>query len=75
MIRKVPFCRLVREISEDYNSDIRWQNAALGALQEAAESYIVGLFYDANLCALHVKRVTLLPRDIQLARKIRGERC
>ena len=44
------------------------------ALQEAAESYLVGLFEDTNLCAIHAKRVTIMPKDIQLARRIRGER-
>ena len=47
---------------------------ALLALQEAAEAYHVGLFEDTNLCAIHAKRVTIMPKDIQLARRIRGER-
>ena len=53
----------------------RWQGAALLALQEAAEAYLVGLFEDTNLCAIHAKRVTIMPKDIQLARRIRGERA
>ena len=44
-------------------------------LQEASEAYLVGLFEDTNLCAIHAKRVTIMPKDIQLARRIRGERA
>ena len=50
----------------------RWQAAALVALQEAAEAHLVGLFEDANLCAIHAKRVTIMVKDMQLARRIRG---
>ncbi|CAG5051752.1 unnamed protein product [Parnassius apollo] len=51
------------------------ESAAIGALQEASEAYLVGLFEDTNLCAIHAKRVTIMPKDIQLARRIRGERA
>ncbi|XP_068082978.1 histone H3.3A-like [Anabrus simplex] len=54
---------------------LRFQSAAIGALQEATEAYLVGLFEDSNLCAIHAKRVTIMPKDIQLARRIRGERA
>lgn len=64
----------VREIAQDFKPDLRFQSAAIGALQEAAEAYLVGLFEDTNLCAIHAKRVTIMPKDIQLARRIRGER-
>lgn len=74
LIRKLPFQRLVREIAQDYCHDLRFQSSAILALQEAAEAYLVGLFEDTNLCAIHAKRVTIMPRDIQLARRIRGER-
>ena len=74
LLRKLPFQRLVREIAQDYKNDLRFQSAAILALQEAAEAYLVSLFEDTNLCALHAKRVTILPKDIQLARRIRGER-
>jgi len=74
LIRKLPFQRLVREIAQDYKSDLRFQSAAVGALQEAAEAYLVGLFEDSNLCAIHAKRITIMPRDMLLARRIRGER-
>lgn len=74
LIRKLPFQRLVREIAQDFKADLRFQSTAILALQEASEAYLVGLFEDTNLCALHAKRVTIMPRDIQLARRIRGER-
>ncbi len=56
-------------------TDLRFQSQAVLALQEAAEAYLVGLFEDTNLCAIHAKRVTIMPKDIQLARRIRGERA
>uniref|UniRef100_A0A8C5EWY7 Histone H3 n=1 Tax=Gouania willdenowi TaxID=441366 RepID=A0A8C5EWY7_GOUWI len=74
LIRKLPFQRLVREIAQDFKTDLRFQSAAIGALQEASEAYLVGLFEDTNLCAIHAKRVTIMPKDIQLARRIRGEK-
>lgn len=73
LIRRLPFQRLVREIAQEHVTDIRFQGQALAALQEAAEAYLVGLFEDTNLCAIHAKRVTIQPRDMQLARRIRGE--
>ena len=72
-IRKRAFQRLVREITQDFKTDIRFQGTAILALQEAAEAYLVGLFQDTNLCAIHGKRVTITPKDIQLARRLRGE--
>ena len=66
---------VVREIANDFKTDLKFQAAALLALQEAAEAYLVGLFEDTNLCGIHAKRVTIMPKDIQLARRIRGERC
>ncbi|KAG5185092.1 histone-fold-containing protein [Tribonema minus] len=76
LIRKLPFSRLVREIIQDYKAgfDFRFQGSAMLALQEAAEAYLVGIFEDTNLCAIHAKRVTIMPKDVQLARRIRGER-
>ena len=74
LIRKKPLQRFVREIAQDFKTDIRFQGKAVLALQEAAEAYLVGLFEDTNLCAIHAKRVTIMPKDIQLARRIRGER-
>ena len=74
LIRKLPFQRLVREIASEFKNDLRFQSSAVLALQEASESYLVGLFEDTNLCAIHAKRVTIMPKDMQLARRIRGER-
>ena len=65
---------LVREIAQDFKTDLRFEANALIALQEAAEAYLVSLFEDTNLCGIHAKRVTIMPKDIQLARRIRGER-
>ena len=72
LIRKLPFQRLVREIAQDYKCDLRFQSTALLALQEAAEAYLIGLMEDTQLCAIHAKRVTIMPKDMQLARRIRG---
>ena len=75
LLRKIPFSCLVREIAQIYGPhDLRFQASAILALQEASEKYLVELFEDANLCAIHAKRVTLFPKDLQLARRIRGER-
>ena len=82
LIRKLPFQRLVREIASDSEviksplcGKVRFQSAAIMALQEAAEAYLIGLFEDTNLCAIHTKRVTIMPKDIQLARRIHGKRA
>ncbi|PVF96309.1 putative histone 3 [Serendipita vermifera] len=82
LLAKLPFARVVREISMEMMTGngrydvgltaLRWQTSALLALQEASEAYLVHLFEDANLCAIHAKRVTLMQKDIQLARRIRG---
>jgi histone H3 len=73
LIRKLPFQRLVREVAQSFGADLRFQSSAVLALQEAAEAYLVGLFEDTNLCAIHAKRVTIMPKDMKLARRIRGE--
>jgi histone H3 len=79
MYRRVPdrdHCVLsVFVDSVDFKNDLRFQGQAILALQEASEAYLVNLFEDTNLCALHALRVTIHPRDIQLARRIRGERA
>lgn len=72
LLRKIPFQRLVREIAQDFNREIRFQSSAVLAIQEAAEAYLTCLFEDTNLCAIHAKRVTIMPKDMQLARRIRG---
>ncbi|KAJ5491703.1 histone H3-like centromeric protein hH3v [Penicillium diatomitis] len=77
LIAKLPFARLVREVAldllpADVGAELRWQSHAIQALQEAAEAFMVHLFEDTNLCAIHAKRVTIMQKDIQLARRIRG---
>ena len=84
LIRKMPFQRLVKEVSffylilfqvsSEFKTDLRFQSSAILALQEASEAYLVSLFEDTNLCAIHAKRVTIMPKDMQLARRIRGEK-
>jgi histone H3 len=74
LIRRLPFQRFVREIAQEFKQDIRFQSQAVLALQEAAEAYLVGLFEDTNLCAIHARRVTIMTKDLHLARRIRGER-
>ena len=74
LIKKAPFQRLVREVAQDYKADLRFQSSAVMAMQEASEAYLVGVFEDTNLCAIHARRVTIMPKDMQLARRIRGER-
>lgn len=73
LLRKLPFQRMVREIAQEFRADLRFQSSAILALQEASEAYLVGLFEDTNLCAIHAKRVTIMPKDMALARRIRGE--
>jgi histone H3 len=75
LLRKEPFRRLVLEIAQDFKSDARYQPTSILAMQEATEAYNVGLFEDGNICAIHAKRVTVMPKDVQLARRLRGERA
>ena len=73
LLRRLPFARLVREIQFGMTREpYRWQGTAILALQEASEAHLVALFEDSNLCAIHGKRVTIMPKDMQLARRIRG---
>ena len=72
LIHRLPFARLVKEITSNYHKSLQWQNMALEAIQYASEDYIIGLMEDANLSALHAKRVTVMPKDIYLAQRIRG---
>lgn len=73
LIRRLPFARLVKEIQMQYTRfPFRWQGSAMLALQEASEAHLIGLFEDCNLCAIHGRRVTIMPKDMQLARRIRG---
>ncbi len=73
LIRKLPFQKIVREIAGEFKPDLRFQSQAILSLQEACEAYIIGLFEDTNLCAIHAKRVTIMPKDMQMTRRIRGE--
>ena len=73
--RQMPFQRLVREIAQVHNPYLRFQSGAILALQESAEAYLVGLLEDTNLCSIYTKRVTIMPKDMQLAQWIRGERA
>jgi histone H3 len=74
LIRKFPFQLVVRSLARKIKPDVRFNTHALMALQEATEAYLISLFEDTNLCAIHAKRVTIFPKDIQLARRIRGDR-
>ena len=74
LIRKLPFQRLVKEFAHELKADARFQSSAVLALQEATEAYLVGLFEDTNMCAVHANRVTIMEKDVLLARRIRGER-
>ena len=74
LIPALPFSRLLREIVQSVTAgqQFRFQALAIKALQEASEAYLVGLFEDVCMCALHAKRVTIMPKDMDLARRIRG---
>ena len=73
LLRKLPFQRLVREIAQNISADLRFQAAALAASQEASEAFLVGLMEDSNLCAIHARRVTIMPKDLQLSQRIRRD--
>jgi histone H3 len=73
LLLKLPFQRLIREITQNYKKDCSYTSPAILANQEASEAYLVGLFEDSNLCAIHSKRVTIMSKDIRLSRRIRGE--
>lgn len=74
LLRKLPFQRLIREIATEGKEGMRFQSSAIIAMQEATEAHMVNLFADTCLCAIHGRRVTIMPKDIQLARRLRGER-
>ncbi|ESO95886.1 hypothetical protein LOTGIDRAFT_227172 [Lottia gigantea] len=75
LLRKLPFSRVIREVVQELFPSTRffWKASAIAALQEAAEAYLVSLFEDSNICAIHAKRVTIMPKDLWLARRLRGE--
>ena len=72
LLRKLPFQRLAREIAQNISADLRFQAAALAASQEASEAFLVGLMEDSNLCAIHARRVTIMPKDLKLSQRIQG---
>lgn len=73
LIRKRPFQRLVRQVMSEMKTDeYRFQSTAMLALQEAAEAYLVRLFEDSMCCAIHAHRITIMPKDMQLALRMRG---
>ena len=74
LVAKAPFARLVREVAETHKAGLRFQASAIAAIQEATEAHVVSLLSDSNLSALHAGRVTAMPRDLQLVRRLRGER-
>ena len=73
LIRRLPFQRLVREIAQGFRTNLHFQSSAIRALQEASEAFLVGLFEDTNLCAIHTKHMTIMPKDILLAHWIHGD--
>jgi histone H3 len=72
LLRRLPFQRLVREMAQDLKEDLRFTATAILCLQSATEAFLVGVFEDTNHCAIHAKRVTIQPKDMQLAMRIRG---
>ena len=74
LVPRLPFQKVVKDICSKINQDLRFSSQGLLALQESAESFMTGLFEDSYMCTIHAKRVTLMPKDMQLARRIRGER-
>ncbi|KAG5508768.1 hypothetical protein JKF63_05266 [Porcisia hertigi] len=74
LIQCAPFQRLVREVSSAQKEGVRFQSSAIMAIQEATEAYIVSVLADTNLACIHAKRVTIQPKDVQLAMRLRGER-
>ena len=73
LVKQLPFQRVVKEIAQQKMEGLRFQSVAIMALQEAGEAFLVGLLEQANLCAIHAKRVTIMPKDIQLAQRIGGD--
>ena len=74
LIRKLPFQRIVREIASELNNNLRFQATSINALQEATESYMVSLFEDTNLAAIHAKRVTIMTKDLHVVKYMKFRR-
>ena len=75
LVRKLPFQRLVREITQEFKPNLHFQANAMMAVQEASKSYLVGLMEDTNFCTMHAKHMTIMPSDMQLACRIHGIKC
>ncbi|XP_041066877.1 histone H3.3C-like [Carcharodon carcharias] len=75
LIRKLSVQRLVREIAQGFETELMFQSASVGALQEAIETYLVGLFEDTNSCAIHAKRLNVMSKDTQLVQRIWEQRA
>ena len=73
LIRRLPFQRVVKEIIQKVCEDLRLQSTAILVSQEAGEMFLVGLLEQYNLSALHAERVSIMPKDVQLVRHIRGD--
>jgi histone H3 len=71
LIRKLPFARLVREVAQDFKTDLRFQSSAISALQEGSEAFLVAMMEYSNLCAIHAKRVTIMPKDFSLVARVK----
>ena len=74
-IKRKAFTRLIYDIADTIfpNQGIRFSLRSVAALHVASEDYLIGLFEDSYLCALHAKRVTLMKKDMTLARRLRGD--
>ena len=72
-IPKAPFIRLIREVTQDYKTDMRLSRDCINIIHMDAENYLVDLLRDSNLQAIHAKRVRVMPSDIQMARRMRNE--
>ena len=70
LLRQLPFLHLIREVAQDFKTDLQFTVEAAYAIQSTSEDYLVQLFEDTNLCTIHAKHVTIMPKDMQLARRI-----
>ena len=73
LIRRLSFQRVVKEIVQKIQEDLRLWSTAILVLQEVGDMVLLGLLEQSNLCMLHARRVTIMPKDVQLARHIRGD--
>lgn len=71
LLRKLPFARYVREVAQGFKTDLRFQASAISALQEGSEAFLVAIMEYSNLCAIHAKRVTIMPKDFSLVARVK----